>query len=100
MLAEIGQFDALVVRSATKVTREIIEAGAKGKLKIIGRAGVGFDNIDAVAASENGIVVKIAPFGSTNAVAELAIDLMLIHLTQHTPSTSLTKEWCLDQEEA
>jgi D-3-phosphoglycerate dehydrogenase / 2-oxoglutarate reductase len=84
LVAEIGQFDAIVVRSATKVTREIIEAGAKGKLKIIGRAGVGFDNIDAVAASENGIVVKIAPFGSTNAVAELAIDLML-SISRNTP---------------
>jgi len=77
LVAEISQFDALVVRSATKVTREVIEAGAKGKLKIIGRAGVGFDNIDVVAASENGIVVKSAPYGSTNAVAELTIGLML-----------------------
>ena len=84
LLAEIGQFDALVVRSATKVTREIIEAGAKGKLKVIGRAGVGYDNIDAVAASEFGIVVKIAPYGSTNAVAELAIDLML-SISRNTP---------------
>lgn len=84
LIAEIGQFDALIVRSATKVTREVIEAGAKGKLKIIGRAGVGFDNIDAVAASENGIVVKIAPYGSTNAVAELAIDLML-SISRNTP---------------
>ena len=77
LVAEISQFDALVVRSATKVTREVIEAGAKGKLKIIGRAGVGFDNIDVIAASEYGVVVKIAPFGSTNAVAELAVGLML-----------------------
>jgi D-3-phosphoglycerate dehydrogenase len=77
LVSEVGQFDALVVRSATKVTREVLEAGAKGKLKIVGRAGVGFDNIDAAAASEFGIVVKIAPYGSTNAVAELAIDLML-----------------------
>jgi D-3-phosphoglycerate dehydrogenase len=84
LLAEIGQFDALVVRSATKVTKEIIEAGAKGKLKIIGRAGVGFDNIDAAAASENGVLVKIAPYGSTNAVAELAIDLML-SISRNTP---------------
>jgi D-3-phosphoglycerate dehydrogenase len=84
LVAEIGQFDALVVRSATKVTREIIEAGAKGKLKIIGRAGVGFDNIDAVAASENGMVVKIAPFGSTNAVAELTVGLML-SVSRNTP---------------
>jgi len=84
LVTDIGQFDALVVRSATKVTREVIEAGAKGKLKIIGRAGVGFDNIDAIAASENGIVVKIAPFGSTNAVAELAIGLML-SISRNTP---------------
>jgi len=84
LLSEIGQFDALIVRSATKVTREIIEAGAKGKLKAIGRAGVGYDNIDASAASEYGIVVKIAPYGSTNAVAELAIDLML-SISRNTP---------------
>ena len=84
LLAEIGQFDALVVRSATKVTREIIAAGAKGNLKIIGRAGVGYDNIDAAAASEYGIVVKIAPYGSTNAVAELAVDLML-SISRNTP---------------
>ncbi|MDR2719233.1 MAG: ACT domain-containing protein, partial [Nitrososphaerota archaeon] len=84
LIADIGQFDALVVRSATKVTREVIEAGARGNLKVIGRAGVGYDNIDAVAASEYGIVVKIAPYGSTNAVAELAIDLML-SISRNTP---------------
>jgi D-3-phosphoglycerate dehydrogenase len=86
LLTEIDQFDALVVRSATKVTREVLEAGAKGKLKIVGRAGVGFDNIDAAAASEFGIVVKIAPYGSTNAVAELAIDLML-SISRKTPQS-------------
>lgn len=84
LVAEIGEFDALIVRSATKVTREIIESGAKGKLKIIGRAGVGFDNIDVTAASENGIVVKSAPYGSTNAVAELTIGLMLA-ISRNTP---------------
>ena len=84
LVSEIGQFDALIVRSATKVTREVLEAGAKGKLKIIGRAGVGYDNIDAAAASENGIVVKSAPYGSTNAVAELTIGLML-SISRNTP---------------
>ena len=84
LLADIAEFDALIVRSATKVTKEIIEAGAKGKLKIIGRAGVGFDNIDVVAASENGVVVKSAPYGSTNAVAELAIALILAS-SRNTP---------------
>ena len=77
LVAEIDQFDALIVRSATKVTREVLEAGAKGKLKIVGRAGVGYDNIDVAAASEKGIVIKSAPYGSTNAVAELTIGLML-----------------------
>jgi len=84
LIADIDGFDALIVRSATKVTKEIIEAGAKGKLKIIGRAGVGYDNIDVVAASENGIVVKSAPYGSTNAVAELTIALMLA-ISRNTP---------------
>lgn len=77
LIAEIGQFDALVVRSATKVTREVIEAGARGKLKIVGRAGVGYDNIDVEAASEHGIVIKTAPSGNTNAVAELTLGLIL-----------------------
>ena len=84
LISEIGQYDALIVRSATKVTREVLEAGARGKLKIVGRAGVGFDNIDIAAASEFGIVVKIAPYGSTNAVAELTIDLML-SISRKTP---------------
>lgn len=77
LIADIGRFDALIVRSASKVTREVIAAGAKGNLKIVGRAGVGYDNIDVTAASENGIVVKSAPYGNTNAVAELTIGLML-----------------------
>ncbi len=77
LIADIGEFDALVVRSGTKVTRDILEAGARGNLKIVGRAGVGYDNIDLDAASENGIVVKCAPYGNTNAVAELTLCLML-----------------------
>jgi D-3-phosphoglycerate dehydrogenase / 2-oxoglutarate reductase len=77
LIDDIGQFDALVVRSATRVTREVLEAGAKGKLKIVGRAGVGYDNIDVGTASECGIVVKCAPYGNTNAVAELTLCLML-----------------------
>jgi D-3-phosphoglycerate dehydrogenase len=74
---QIGEFDALVVRSATKVTREVIESGVKGNLKIVGRAGIGYDNIDTVAASQNGIVVKNAPWGNINATAELSLALML-----------------------
>jgi D-3-phosphoglycerate dehydrogenase len=77
LIADIAQFDALIVRSATKITPEVLKAGARGKLKIVGRAGVGYDNIDVTAASENGIVVKFAPYGNTNAVAELTLCLML-----------------------
>lgn len=84
LIEDIGEFDALIVRSATKVTREVIEAGARGKLKIIGRAGVGYDNIDVEAASEYGIIVKTAPYGNTNAVAELTICLMLA-LSRNVP---------------
>jgi len=77
LIEDIADFDALLVRSATRVTREVIERGSKGKLKIIGRAGVGTDNIDVKSATENGIIVKSAPFGNTNATAELALALML-----------------------
>jgi D-3-phosphoglycerate dehydrogenase / 2-oxoglutarate reductase len=99
LVSEIGQYDALIVRSATRVTREVLEAGAKGKLKIIGRAGVGFDNIDVAAASEFGIVVKIAPYGSTNAVAELTIDLMLSisRKTPHAHSSLKNGVWKKDK---
>ena len=97
LIADIGQFDGLIVRSATKVTREVLEAGAKGKLKIVGRAGVGYDNIAVAAASENGIVVKCAPYGNTNAVAELTICLML-NISRNIPqahnSPSLTTTRC------
>jgi D-3-phosphoglycerate dehydrogenase len=77
LIGDISQFDALIVRSSTRVTREVLEAGAEGKLKIVGRAGVGYDNIDVAAASEFGVVVKSAPYGNTNAVAELTLCLML-----------------------
>jgi D-3-phosphoglycerate dehydrogenase / 2-oxoglutarate reductase len=77
LVREIGEFDALVVRSATNVTRDVIEAGVKGNLKIVGRAGIGYDNIDTVAASQNGVVVKNAPWSNINSTAELALTLML-----------------------
>ena len=64
----IPQYDALVVRSATKVTPEIIEAGKN--LKIIGRAGVGVDNVDLPTATKNGVIVVNSPEGNTVAAAE------------------------------
>jgi len=77
LLNEISKYDALMVRSRTKVTTEIVEAGAKGNLKVIGRAGVGVDNIDIETAAKNGIKVVNSPTGSTTSVAELTIAHML-----------------------
>ena len=75
LLTIAAEYDALIVRSRTKVTRNVIEAGKR--LKVIGRAGVGLDNIDLQAAKERGITVVNTPEVLTNAVAELAIGLML-----------------------
>ncbi|HOX10247.1 MAG TPA: phosphoglycerate dehydrogenase, partial [Candidatus Omnitrophota bacterium] len=61
--ALIKDYDALVVRSSTKVNKDIIEAAKK--LKVIGRAGVGLDNVDAEAASKRGIIVMNTPAGNT-----------------------------------
>ena len=77
LLKVISDDDALVVRSATRVTREVLEAGSRGSLKIVGRAGVGYDNIDLAAASEYGIIVKFAPYGNTNSAAQMALALIL-----------------------
>ena len=70
----IKEYDGLIVRSATKVTKEIIEAGLN--LKVIGRAGAGVDNIDLVAASNNKIIVMNTPGGNTNATAEHTLALL------------------------
>jgi len=75
LVSIIGDYDALIVRSDTKVTQEVIEAGKK--LQAIGRAGVGVDNIDIEAATSRGIVVVNAPTGNTISAAEHAIALML-----------------------
>ncbi len=71
----ISNYDVLIVRSRTKVTKEIIEAGRR--LRIIGRAGAGLDNIDIEAAQERGITVLNTPEAPAEAVAELTIGLMI-----------------------
>ena len=74
-LAEIiGQYDGLAIRSATKVTEKILDAAAN--LKVIGRAGIGTDNIDKPAASKKGVIVMNTPFGNTITTAEHAIAMM------------------------
>lgn len=70
---KLKEFDALVVRSATKVTKEVLEKASGGKLKLIIRAGVGIDNIDIYSAQEQGITVKNTPNASSDSVAELAL---------------------------
>jgi len=80
--AIIGDYDALMIRSGTRVTAEIIEAA--DKLRIIGRAGVGVDNVDVPAATKRGVLVVNSPEGNTIAAAEQALALMLA-LSRHVP---------------
>jgi D-3-phosphoglycerate dehydrogenase len=71
----IGDYDGLAVRSATKVTEKVIAAA--GKLKVVGRAGIGVDNIDVKAATAKGIIVMNTPFGNSITTAEHALSLMM-----------------------
>ena len=75
LVAIIGEFDGLAVRSATKVTAEVLDAAKR--LKVVGRAGIGVDNIDVEAATQRGVVVMNTPFGNSVTTAEHAISLML-----------------------
>ena len=83
--AMIGDYDALIVRSQTKVGAEVIQLGKR--LKVIGRAGVGIDNIDIDAATRSGIVVVNAPTGNIIAAAEHTIALMLA-LARNVPQAN------------
>lgn len=75
LLKVIGDFDALIVRGRTKVTAAVFEAGKK--LKVVGRAGVGVDNVDLNAAQAHGVTVVNTPISTTVSVAELTLGLML-----------------------
>src|SRR5260221_6518437 len=85
LLDLIARYDALVVRSETKVTAALIGAGTR--LRIIGRAGVGVDNIDVDAATRRGIVVVNSPLGNISAAAEHTIALLLA-LARHIPAAN------------
>lgn len=87
--AIIKDYDALAIRSATKVTAEIIAAA--DKLKVIGRAGIGLDNVDAAAASKRGIVVMNTPGGNTVTTGEHAIAMMFALARQIPQATSSMK---------
>src|SRR5690606_16520739 len=78
--AVIGQYDGLAIRSATKVTKDILAAATN--LRVVGRAGIGVDNVDIPAASAHGVVVMNTPFGNSITTAEHAISLMLSMLRQ------------------
>ena len=75
LLESIGDYDALAVRSATTVTPEVLAAGAP-RLKLVGRAGVGVDNIDLEAATKNGVVVMNAPLGNILSAAEHTLGML------------------------
>jgi D-3-phosphoglycerate dehydrogenase len=99
LLKEIDKYDALMVRSRTKAITEVVEKGAKGNLKVIGRAGIGVDNIDIQTAGKLGIPVVNSPTGATASVAELAIGHMLA-LSRHIARADITMkkgEWAKKQ---
>lgn len=83
----VNGYDALVVRSETKITREILDASSH--LQVVGRAGVGVDNIDVAAATEKGVVVVNAPTGNTTSAAEHAIALMM-SLARRIPDANVS----------
>ncbi|VDO37241.1 unnamed protein product [Haemonchus placei] len=83
--------DAVIVRSATKITRELIEVGAAGRLRLVGRAGTGVDNIDVEAASQNKVLVMntphanyVVPEANSRSAAELTC-ILILSLTRHVP---------------
>jgi len=93
LLKHIGEYDALLVRSATKVTKEVIDAAKN--LKVIGRAGVGVDNIDVEAASKRGILVMNTPGGNTISAAEHTMS-MILALSRCIPQANISlksKQW-------
>ncbi|XP_076026144.1 D-3-phosphoglycerate dehydrogenase [Genypterus blacodes] len=87
LIAEIKDYDGLVVRSATKVTADVINAGTN--LKIIGRAGTGVDNVDVDAATKKGIIVMNTPSGNTISAAELTCALV-ISLSRNVPQAVMS----------
>ena len=87
LMAIIGDYDALVIRSATQVTADLIAAA--DKLKVVGRAGIGLDNVDIPAATQRGVVVMNTPTGNVVTTAEHAIAMMMA-LTRNIPQGTLS----------
>jgi D-3-phosphoglycerate dehydrogenase len=89
LIACIGEYDGLAVRSATKVTKDVVAAAKK--LKVVGRAGIGVDNVDIPAATAAGIIVMNTPFGNSITTAEHAIALMLA-LARELPAANASTQ--------
>src|SRR5256885_9343226 len=93
LLPIVSEVEAMVVRSETKITRKIIESAPK--LKVVGRAGVGVDNVDVDAATQRGVVVMNTPSGNTISTAELTFS-MLMALARKIPQAHMSMkagEW-------
>ncbi|MBK5947783.1 phosphoglycerate dehydrogenase [Rhodobacter veldkampii DSM 11550] len=90
LLEVIGQYDGLAIRSATKVTEKILAAATN--LKVIGRAGIGVDNVDIPAASKKGVIVMNTPFGNSVTTAEHAIAMMFAVARQLPEASASTHE--------
>jgi len=93
LIACIGEYEGLAIRSATKVTADVLEAATN--LKVIGRAGIGVDNVDIPAASAKGVVVMNTPFGNSITTAEHAIAMMFALARQIPAANERTQkgEW-------
>jgi D-3-phosphoglycerate dehydrogenase len=89
LLAIIGDYDGLAIRSATKVTEELLDAAAN--LKVVGRAGIGVDNVDIAAATERGVIVMNTPHGNSITTAEHAITMILALARQIPEANTSTK---------
>ena len=89
LLSVIGEYDGLAIRSATKVTEKLISAATR--LKVIGRAGIGVDNVDIPAASRRGIIVMNTPFGNSITTAEHAI-AMIFALARELPAANASTQ--------
>ncbi len=87
--AIIGEYDGLAIRSATKVTKELLDAATR--LKVVGRAGIGVDNVDIRSATTRGVVVMNTPHGNTITTAEHAIAMMFALARQIPEATTSTK---------
>ena len=85
--AVIGDYDGLIIRSATRVTSDLLESA--GRLRVVGRAGIGLDNVDIPAASEKGVVVMNAPDGNATTAAEHAISMMMA-LSRNIPQATMS----------